>query len=317
MRKLTLLLVPSLLAMLLGAPAAAGGGKARYSEPLKEMDAALDCVSIDKDVVRFGRGAAGLPKSPKVHPVLLVHGTGVNRELNWDWNYWRVLPQQGFPTCWVQLPDSSLVDIQRSAEYVARAVEVIHKATGSKVDVLGHSQGGLSPRWAIKWFPSGKHVDDYIALATPNHGTAVAEPSQNCFESCWQMKQSSRFIRALNEGDETPGKTSYTSIYTATDELVQPVGTQELEGASNILIQDICPGRAVDHLGIVGDAVAYTLVLDALTSKGGADPKKLPADICTSTTIPGMSFPPPQSFPPEWGGGHFTDKEPPLRPYAR
>jgi triacylglycerol esterase/lipase EstA (alpha/beta hydrolase family) len=47
-----------------------------------------------------------------------------------------------------------LNDIQVSSEYVARAVQLMHRKTGEKVDVLGHSQGGLQPRWAIRFFPS-------------------------------------------------------------------------------------------------------------------------------------------------------------------
>lgn len=281
-----------------GAPARSKG--APYSVPVKVLDAALDCTAAEG--------------SRKGEPVLLVHGTGVNRELNWDWNYWKTLPTAGFDTCWVQLPKAELYDIQVSAEYVARAIDVMRKRFGSEVDVLGHSQGGLIPRWAIKWFSSGRYVDDYIGLASPNHGTAVAGSTSPCFESCWQMRQTSNFIAALNDGDETPGATRYTSIYTASDELVQPVGTQDLDGGLNVLLQDLCPGRPVDHLGIVGDGVTYDLVVHLLRSPR----QELPPSVnCTQATMEGATAPPLGAFPPDYSEGSFATEEPPLKPYAR
>lgn len=304
------------LAVVSAAPAIAGTkGKARYSVPVEKLDAALACAHIDGDTFRFG-AVTGAGRS---EPVLLVHGTGATREQNWEWNYWTALLDEGFEVCWVQLPNGSVGDIQISSEYVARAVEMMHKHSGEKVDVLGHSQGGLQPRWAIKWFPSGDKVDDYVGLASPNHGTYMAgygPLAGPCFESCWQMRAGSNFLAALNADDETPGATSYTSIYTATDELVQPTGTQALEGASNILLQDICPGRPVDHVGIAGDYVTWELVLNAFTQTGPADPAELSADACTQTVIPGMDAPSP-SEPADYSEGKITSEEPPLMPYAR
>jgi hypothetical protein len=65
-------------------------------------------------------------------------------------------------------------------------------------------------------------------------------------EAGWQMCTDSNFLAALNRGDETPGPIDYTSIYSKTDELVQPVGTHDVEGGTNILLQDLCPGHHVD-----------------------------------------------------------------------
>jgi hypothetical protein len=67
---------------------------------------------------------------------------------------------------------------------------------------------------------------------------------------------------ALNSRDETPGDVSYTSVYTITDELVQPCRTAELQGGANIKVQDVCPGRTVEHIEMVYDASVYAVVLD-------------------------------------------------------
>lgn len=320
MRKIAL--VVTCLALLGGSlvvpAAAANRAKAPYSVPLAKMDAALDCYYTQDGHYRFGTGAQGIGPG-KSQPVLLVHGTGVNREQNWEWNYLPALLGEGFDVCWIQLPSGSVGDIQISSEYVARAIEVMNSASGEKLDVLGHSQGGLQPRWAIKWFEAGNKVDDYVSLATPNHGTYMAgyRPlTAGCFASCWQMQIDSNFITALNERDETPGKSSYTNIYTLSDELVQPVGTQALKGASNILLQDLCPGRPVDHLGIAADYVTWELVLNAFLNPGGADPKSLSPTACTQALLPGATY--PDDMGPDYTQeGEITSEEPPLMPYAR
>jgi triacylglycerol esterase/lipase EstA (alpha/beta hydrolase family) len=315
--RLSALALGTACALALGAPVRA---QASYSV---ERDTALEALAChllagDRDVVIAGTEDLAPLAAGRAEPVLLVHGTGVNRELNFGWNYWDGLAAEGFAVCWIDLPGAALVDIQVSAEYVAHALQAMHEETGEPVDVLGHSQGGLVPRWAIKYFAAGRFdVDDYVGLATPNHGTLTADSFLfGCFESCWQMKTRSDFIAALNAGDETAGDTDYTSIYSATDELVQPVGTQELEGATNVLLQDVCAGRAVDHVNIVADHVTYELVLSALSSPGGADPEALSPGACARGAMPGTGSPDPRYFPPDWGDGSFTGSEPPLQPYA-
>ncbi len=321
MRRLIGGIVICLLLMPLGAHAReySWPADAPYSVAKEKIKDALECRS-GKRVSRHGAGA--LTGEPKKHPVLLVHGTGTDREQNWSWNYWGTLWARGWEVCWIALPHAALRDIQVSSEYVAHAIKLMHRASGEKIDVLGHSQGGLQPRWTIKWFASGRFVADYIALATPNHGTRVANEAsfeRGCFPSCWQMQRRSKFIGALNRDVETPGPIHYTSIYTATDQLVQPVGTQRLAGASNVLIQDVCPGRSPDHVLIAGDYVTWLLVRDALVHPGPADPRVVDTEDCARSAMPGAEDPPEGfgeliDFTRE---GELTDHEPPLKPYAR
>jgi triacylglycerol lipase len=115
------------------------------------------------------------------------------------------------------------------------------------VQVIGHSQGPLEVRWAIRWWPDIRFlIDDLIGIAAPYHGWRETDLycSSPCIPALWQMRMESRFMRAANVGDETPGPVSYSSVYTTTDELVQPYQTADLRGGSNIAVQDICPGRS-------------------------------------------------------------------------
>lgn len=301
------------LVALLAPPAVAhhGDKHAPYDVPVAELEAATQCRSVGGQIGGF----EVLNGSGVSEPVLLTHGAGVTREENWSWSWWPWLTANGFEACWLQSPMTGYLDMQTTAEYVAHAVRRMAEQTGEQVDLVGHSQGGLIPRWAIRWFAAGAAVDDAVSFATPHHGAIIFDvetaPGQD-WAGAWQMRQQSAFLGALNKGDETPGGADYTSLYTAFDELVQPVGTQALEGASNILVQDVCPGRPTDHFLMAGDAVVHRLALDALVHDGPADVGRAGVD-CTALLMPGASAP-PGLYPYETP---LVDGEPALRPYTQ
>ena len=66
-----------------------------------------------------------------------------------------------------QSPDKNLPELQEN-------FDAISKATGfSKVDAEGYSQGGLDARLYLD--NGGDHVNKFMMLGTPNHGTAFGE----------------------------------------------------------------------------------------------------------------------------------------------
>jgi triacylglycerol lipase len=264
-----------LVLCLCAAPAGASGPA--LSVPRSQLDAALSCPTT-------------FPHTSH-QPVLLVHGTGITPKESWGWNYGKVLPTLGYDVCTVALPRKALVDIQLSSEYVVYAIRKIASRSHRKVDVMGHSQGTIQPRWALRWWPDIRaRVDDYISLAGPHHGITALDygcSSGWCIAPAWQLRRRARFVAALNSSTETPKGPSYTSIYSQSDAAIQPTETARLAGASNILIQSICPNRYVDHAGLLGDAVVYALVLHALSNPGPARPSAAPRDTCTQTYFKG------------------------------
>jgi poly(hydroxyalkanoate) depolymerase family esterase len=234
-------------------------------------------------------------------PVLLVHGTTVTADESWGWNYVKALPAAGFDVCTVQMPNLALDDIQISSEYVVYALRTMFRASGRKVSVVGSSQGAIEPRWAIRWWPDIRTmIDDYVSMAGTNHGSYFGNMScaQECLPALWQQyirtegyRAAPRLLTALNAGDETPGSISYSSIYSLTDPVVQPIApypTAAVRGASNVAVQDVCPGRVVEHVQSLWDATYYALVLDALTHRGPADPERIDASVCNEIAMPGV-----------------------------
>ncbi len=269
------------------APADAREPGPAYSVPLAKLRNGLHCPK--------GFGTRGRP------PVLLVHGTTVTHEENWGWTYAKTLPTEGFDVCTVQMPDLALGDIQVSSEYVVYALRAMARTSGRKVSVVGLSQGAIEPRWAIRWWPDIRTIlDDYVSMAGTNHGSYFGNAAcgRDCLPALWQQyirtegyRAAPRLLTALNAGDETPGAISYSSIYSLTDPVIQPIApypTAALRGASNVAVQDICPGRIVEHVQSAWDAVYYALVLDALSHRGPVDPKRIDTAVCNEIAMPGV-----------------------------
>ncbi|MGQ0503226.1 MAG: esterase/lipase family protein [Panacagrimonas sp.] len=263
------------------------------------LDAALHCTPFEH------------PDKP---PVLLVHGTFVTGTEQYTLFYTPQLVAMGYDVCIVTYPNRGLGDMQISAEYVVSALRRIHSESGRKVAMIGHSQGGLMPRWALKFFPSAREaVEDFVMLASPNHGTNVALGSDLVSglvdrlglsglpigllpEVIYQFSPTSSFVEAVNAGDETPGDIDYTSVYTLFDELVRPVrvdATAPLEPGQtnprvvNILLQDICPGHLSEHFAIgTTDPIAFDLAVDAISHAGPADVERANANARLCSLLP-------------------------------
>ena len=179
-------------------------------------------------------------------------------------------------------------DIPTSAAELARFVDRVLSATGAgRVDIVGWSQGGLMPRWYLRFLGGAAKVHRLVGLAPSSHGTTLDGAFRLLAETkavlgqplltligcpaCTEQQNTSPFIRTLNaDGDTVPG-VSYTVIETAHDEIVTPYRSAFLTGpgVQNIRLQDACPTDGTDHLGIPYDSAAIQYVRNAL---GDDDP---------------------------------------------
>lgn len=167
-------------------------------------------------------------------------------------------------------------DIAATAQDLSAFVADVRARTGAeKVDLVGHSQGGLVARQYVKYLGGDSTVDSLVSLGTPHYGTAVANIADffgggDCLGvvACEQMAVGSAFVNALNDGDDTIGAVRYTNLYTSLDELVRPVENATLQdGATNVLVQSQCPYRVVAHVGLALDGTVYSGIHDALAGE--------------------------------------------------
>nr|WP_204262189.1 lipase [Blastococcus saxobsidens] len=320
-----------------------GGGTAAATPP--KAPATGEFAPVDRPGPRLSvpaeQLAASLSCNGSLHrlqqdPVLLVPGTTLTPEVNFGWNYMRAFDQMGLRWCAVTLPFDATGDIQVAAEHVVSALRTMAKKSGRDVDVVGYSQGGMVPRWALRFWPDTRAlVDDVIGLSPSNHGTVVADVAcqRDCTPANHQQASQSAFMRALNSGVETFPGIDYTAAYTWTDEIVVPKTPPKPSSAlradggrvANIALQEVCGLNAADHFAIGSfDPVGYAIVVDALTHDGPAARERIPLAACVQGTHPGVDR---TTFPQDFlgmvryagdssGDAPKTADEPPLRPYV-
>jgi triacylglycerol esterase/lipase EstA (alpha/beta hydrolase family) len=258
-----------------------------FSVPQDLLDASLTCTpSVD--------GAT-------VDPVLLLSGTGADPGEAFDWGVAPVLAADDLPTCVSVAPDHNNADVAVRGEYVAHAVRAIAERSGRKVAVVGHSQGGVVIRWALRFWPDVRAlVSDVVALGPPTEGAAflAAACTGTCSAAQWQQRAGSGFLAALNSGLRTFPGIDYTVVTSATDAVVTPTPAASALPAgepgggtvTNIAVQDVCPGRPVDHVALgTSDAVALALVVDALRNPGPADVARTGTQNCARNTAVGIT----------------------------
>ncbi|GAA3836449.1 esterase/lipase family protein [Amycolatopsis tucumanensis] len=314
------------------APAAAAPSFAPVDRPGPELT--VPAAELAKSITCTANAAVATEDV-----VLFVPGTTLTPQQDFGWNWFRALDRLGRPYCAVTLPDQAMSDAQVSAEYVVNAIRHVHRISGRQVDVVGHSQGGTEPRFALRFWPDLRPmVDDYVGLGATNHGSlvinAMCPPVLGCAPALWQQTLNSAYTRAMNSGQETFPGISYTAVYTRTDEFVQPnlddSGTTSLRGGggriTNVAVQDVCPANvAGEHLAVgTYDPTAYAIAMDALTHPGPADPARVPRETCGQLFMPGVD---PVRFATDYAAltGVIAEQlalhgrvpaEPPLKPYV-
>ena len=265
---------------------AASGHGPDLTVPRSDLKAAFSCP-VD-------------PADSKKTPIMLVPGTASTGPQTYLLLQ-GALEAYGHPVCYVSFPELTTADIQLSVEYLVYGLRHEYELAGRKVAIYGISQGGLIPRFALTYWPDLRDkVGDLFSAAGTQHGTDVdfGGCSGGCAPAIWQMLAGSKLLRAVNsQADETPGGVSYTTVRTAMDELVQPQTgkhpTSALDGARNILIQKVCPGRVTGHLGAILNSVTFAAFTDAVEHKGkglkgSAKISRLPANVCDSPYADGL-----------------------------
>jgi triacylglycerol esterase/lipase EstA (alpha/beta hydrolase family) len=241
------------------------------------------------------------PTAAHPHPVVLVHGTFGNMTDSWE-ALSPLLANAGYCVFALNYGGSSASNpiqatgaIETSAAQLSAFVDKVLAAThASKVDLVGHSQGGMMPRYYIRFLGGAAKVGTLVGLAPSNHGTTLfglttlesafgASGSLPGCDACGEQMAGSVFLAKLNAGHETEPGVHYTVIETRYDDVVTPYTSAFLApgpNVHNITLQDGCPLDLGDHLAIIYDERALAFVENAL------DPAHPVAVPCT-VVLPG------------------------------
>lgn len=227
------------------------------------------------------------PSAAHPRPVVLVHGTFANSVDNWlalapylenrdycvfSFDYGQL---SGVPLF------HGLGPIDKSAEQLKTFVDKVLAATGApETDLVGHSQGGLMPRYYLKFLGGAAKVNALVGIAPDNHGTTLSGITNLLpyFPGIQDLLTThtpaladqvvgSPFLTRLNEGGDTVPGVKYTVLATKYDEVVTPYRSQFLSGSGvhNVLLQDLCALDLSEHVAIgLFDRIAFHEVANAL-----------------------------------------------------
>ncbi|MFF4253350.1 esterase/lipase family protein [Streptomyces sp. NPDC001663] len=227
------------------------------------------------------------PSAAHPRPVVLVHGTFANSVDNWL-ALAPYLEDRGycvFSLDYGQLSGVPLVyglgPIDKSAQQLSVYVDKVLAATGAaKADLVGHSQGGMMPRYYLKFLGGAAKVNALVGIAPSNHGTdldgftsllpyfpGIGDLLSTSTPALADQVVGSAFLTKLNAGGDTVPGVHYTVIATKYDEVVTPYRSQFLSGSDvhNVLIQNLCSLDLSEHalLGLT-DRIAFHEVANAL-----------------------------------------------------
>jgi pimeloyl-ACP methyl ester carboxylesterase len=202
------------------------------------------------------KNVAATPSQP---PVLIIHGYLATRgslHLLEQHLTDRGLIVMSYP---LGLGPLNVGDIRDSAGLIARKVESIVAQTGiAKVDIVGHSMGGLVGLDYLKRLGGRHRVRRLIMLGTPAQGTwsaLLGLVTAPLGLASLQLLPGSPFLRELTERPLPPGA-DVVSIGALRDWLA-PVASTILDGVRHIAL-------STGHSGLLVDAEVAQVVVDIL-----------------------------------------------------
>jgi triacylglycerol lipase len=237
------------------------------------------------------------------NPILFLHGYTEWGSMVWD-KMKKWFEDDEWPKTMLYAYDfddtlncSRQANINNANEIKQWVDDILNETGADKIDLVGHSMGGISSRYYIKFLGGIDTVDDYVSLGSPHHGN----PNFHCGRE--GVKE---VALHLNEGDETPGgklndtlgirydpiwieenityngahipgEINYTSIYSPDDGLC-PDTSSPLDGAYNISIDNVA------HSLLHQDWSVYKLVRVAVNNLKNKTFLTTPLTSTTTTT---------------------------------
>ena len=235
------------------------------------------------------------PSAAHPRPVVLVHGLGATQSANWSYMAPR-LASAGYcvfsltygvdprTTAWPYAP-GGVVRMEQSATELQAFVDRVLAATGAtEVDLVGHSEGTVMPRYYLERLGGAAKVDKFVALTPLWRGTNIAglaalrlalapyglsQPIVDLVASfcasCPQFLTGSDYLDDLNADGEAVSGVKHTNIVTRYDLLVVPYTSGLMrDGGKNVILQKRCPLNLSDHVLVAFDPVVLRLIRNAL-----------------------------------------------------
>lgn len=278
--------ITGLLSVLSAPPAKSASG---YPVTWSFLPTAMVAASTNgPDVPPPGANLPCRPSAAHPYPVVLVHGLAADQNDNWqtmspflaDHGYCVYAFTYGNQASQPRPFDEigGLSAMEQTAPVLASFVNAVLASTGaSRVDIVGHSEGGTMPDFYLKYLGGARKVAHFVSISGVLHGTSFwgladlydsarayglgsqAAGLDALCASCEEFLTGSSFMQHL----DTPGAAatadgpatcpydgaavdgvSYTSVATNNDELVRPPTSDFIDPPCN----NAAYGIAVDNI---------------------------------------------------------------------
>ena len=222
-------------------------------------------VFLDKyaDELVIGELEAGPTPIAAPRPVLLI--TGVTIPAEWFEPMKARLIRDNFIPVVYEPPDLLSGDLFENSVLLGEVVDQVRAQYGvEKIDILAECTGGLISRHYIQSLGGEDKVSRLVTFISPQHGLPKAEMAYDFagWPALDDLTPGSDFLHAVNDAPMS-AKVPVTSIYTCTDEYIQPFETSIIPGAKNIGLG--CDGTFVGHFQFFYDPAIYLVMYDAIT----------------------------------------------------
>ncbi|MFF7294541.1 alpha/beta fold hydrolase [Streptomyces sp. NPDC008265] len=230
---------------------------------------ALEIVVLGGHLLLYPTGVrqekpAVAPRRPADRPpVLLLHGFTDNRSVFVLLR--RALGADGLRHVEAHNYSPFTVDLRVTARHLARRVEELCARTGQdRVDLVGHSLGGLVGRYYVQRLGGDARVRTLVTLGTPHSGTRVA-PFMDAHPLVRQMRPDSEVLAEL--AAPAPGcATRCVAFWSEFDALMSPAGSARIEHAD--LRGENVQVTGIGHLALPAHPAVIAAVRRALDGPG-------------------------------------------------
>lgn len=251
----------------------------------------LDKYEAERRVGELEPGPAPLER-PRT--VLLI--TGVTIPAEWFEPTIARLERDGFRPVVYEPPDLLSGDLFENSRLLGDVVERVRAESGEdKIDILAECTGGLIARHYIQSLGGDRYVSRLVTFISPQNGVAKAPLAYDLvgWPALDDLSPGSAFLEAVNTAP-LPATVPVTSIYSCTDEYIQPYQTSIIPGATNIGLCD----ELVGHFEFFWNPDIYLIMHAALV-----EPSPHDTDETLDPSDPDPSDPVDPAPSDELGGG--------------
>jgi len=125
-------------------------------------------------------------KAATKYPIVLSHGMGANAEVMGITDYWGSIPtklRNNGAQVFITSGNPMQSKEYKAIEWKAQVKEILAITSARKINLIGHSDGGLYTRYAISNLGMAASVASYTSMSSPHRGSPVADAIMNFGES--------------------------------------------------------------------------------------------------------------------------------------